>query len=90
MGDQLYDSLLDGLGEESIALNGHPKLRLLNTLNISIKDVVGEELLSQIPEIAASTDSACPAGSTEPSAILLAMGLSKKRALEALRLSLGR
>jgi cysteine desulfurase len=51
---------------------------------------VGEELLGHIPEIAASTGSACHAGSTEPSGILLAMGISKKRALAALRLSLGR
>ena len=88
--DQLYNNLLYGLGEELVALNGHPKLRLPNTLNISIKGVMGEELLSQIPEIAASTGSACHAGSTKPSAVLLAMGISKERALGSLRLSLGR
>jgi len=43
-----------------------------------------------MPEIAASTGSACHAGSTEPSAVLLAMGLARERALGALRLSLGR
>jgi cysteine desulfurase len=63
---------------------------LPNTLNISIKGKVGEELLKRIPEIAASTGSACHAGSTEPSAVLLAMGIPREQALGALRLSLGR
>jgi cysteine desulfurase len=43
-----------------------------------------------MPEIAASTGSACHAGSTEPSAVLLAMGLSRTQALSAIRLSLER
>ena len=43
-----------------------------------------------IPEIAASTGSACHAVSTKPSAVLLAMGLSNEQALGSLRLSLGR
>ncbi len=88
--DKLHRNILTGLGEEIVKLNGHPERRLPNTLNISIKDVVGEELLGQMPEIAASTGSACHAGSTEPSAVLLAMGLTREQALGALRLSLGR
>ncbi|MCJ7560192.1 hypothetical protein MUO79_06190 [Candidatus Bathyarchaeota archaeon] len=63
---------------------------MVYTLNISIKNVVGENLLTQTPEIAASTGSACHAGSTQPSAVLLAMGFTKEQALGALRLSLGR
>jgi len=46
--------------------------------------------LAQTPEVAASTGSACHAGSTKPSAVLLAMGLTREQALGALRLSLGR
>jgi len=88
--DRLHRNILDGLGEERVKLNGHPEKRLPNTLNISIKGIVGEELLKRIPEIAASTGSACHAGSTEPSAVLLAMGIPKEQALGALRLSLGR
>lgn len=88
--DRLYRNLLDGLGADRVSVNGHPEKRLPNTLNVSIKGIVGEELLSQIPEIAASTGSACHAGSTEPSAVLLAMGIPRERALGALRLSLGR
>ncbi len=88
--DRLQRSLVDGLGAENVNLNGHPEKRLPNTLNVSIKGMVGEELLVRIPQIAASTGSACHAGSTEPSAVLLAMGTPVEQALGALRLSLGR
>lgn len=88
--DKLYRNILDGLGEENVKLNGHPEHRLPNTLNISINAITGAELLEQIPEIAASTGSACHAGSTQPSAVLLAMGLTREQALGTLRLSLGR
>ena len=88
--DRLHRKILDGLGEEKVKLNGHPEKRLPNTLNISIKNVVGENLLALTPEIAASTGSACHAGSTRPSAVLLAMGLTREQAFGALRLSLGR
>lgn len=87
--DKLHRNLLDGLGER-VHLNGHPEKRLPNTLNVSIKGIIGEELLARMPEIAASTGSACHAGSTKPSAVLLAMGLTSELALGALRLSLGR
>jgi Cysteine sulfinate desulfinase/cysteine desulfurase and related enzymes len=87
--DQLYNRLQQALPER-IHLNGHRTERLPNTLNISIDGIVGEQLLARIPEIAASTGSACHAGTTDPSPVLTAMGLSRKRALAALRLSLGR
>ncbi len=73
-----------------VSLNGHPVLRLPNTLNVSIAGVVGEDVLHATPQIASSTGSACHEGDTEPSAVLLAMGLSRERALGALRLTLGR
>ncbi len=88
--DKLHKNLLAGSGSERVCLNGHPEKRLPNTLNVSVKGIVGEELLDGIPEIAASTGSACHAGSTEPSAVLLAMGIPREQALGALRLSLGR
>jgi cysteine desulfurase len=88
--DRLYNKLREGLGDENVKLNGHPEKRLPNTLNISIRNVIGEELLRKIPEIAASTGSACHAGSTEPSSVLTAMALTREQALGAIRLSLGR
>ncbi len=73
-----------------LKLNGHPLERLPNTLNVSFPGVDGEMLLSRTPEVAASTGSACHAGRTEPSAVLLAMGLQRDVALGAVRISLGK
>ena len=88
--DRLHAEIEAGLGKDNVRLNGHPDQRLPNTLNISIRGVVGEDLLGLLPEIAASTGAACHAGSTEPSGVLLAMGLSRDWALGALRLTMGR
>jgi len=90
---QLRDRLEQRLAEflpGSVYLNGHRSERLPNTLNISVDRVIGEEVLAATPEIASSTGSACHEGSTDPSAVLMAMGLSRERALGALRLTLGR
>jgi cysteine desulfurase len=89
---RLRDRLHDGLAARvpGLLLNGHPEQRLPNTLNLSFPGTTGEELLGRAPEIAASTGSACHAGHTEPSAVLMAMGLPSQRALGAVRLSLGR
>ncbi len=73
-----------------VHLNGHVTERLPNTLNVSVERIIGEEVLAATPEIASSTGSACHEGSTEPSAVLMAMGLTRERALGALRLTLGR
>ena len=84
--EQRLEELLPG----SIHLNGHRTERLPNTLNVSVDRAIGEEVLAATPEIASSTGSACHEGSTEPSAVLMAMGLTRERALGALRLTLGR
>ena len=73
-----------------VFLNGHMAERLPNTLNVSIEGVVGEEVLAATPDIASSTGSACHEGSTDPSPVLIEMGMSRERALGALRLTLGR
>ncbi len=88
--DELYARILGSIGKERVRLNGHPENRLPNTLNISMGGIVGEQFLSEIPEVAASAGSACHSGSFEPSEVLLQMGLSEEEALGALRLSLGR
>jgi cysteine desulfurase len=88
--DRLHALISEGLGKDAVRLNGHPQKRLPNTLNISIRGISGEELLAATPEIAASTGAACHSGSTEPSSVLLEMGISREWALGALRLTLGR
>ena len=89
MRDKLQ-KLLEQFIPGHIHLNGHRTERLPNTLNISVDGVVGEEVLAITPEIASSTGSACHEGSTDPSPVLMAMGLSRERALGAMRLTLGR
>ena len=86
--DRLHQGLATQVGQ--VYLNGHPSERLPNTLNVSFAGVEGNALLSLAPEVAASTGSACHAGRTEPSAVLLAMGVSPELALGAVRFSLGR
>lgn len=73
-----------------IALVGDAERRLPNTVNLLFPGVTGNALLAVCPDVFASTGSACHAGSDEPSAILLALGLPPERALGAVRLSLGR
>jgi cysteine desulfurase len=86
----LRDRLEQALGSAGWVRNGHATERLPNTLNTSLVGAEGEDVLGRAPTVAASTGSACHSGHTEPSAVLLAMGLARERALGAVRLSLGR
>jgi cysteine desulfurase len=63
---------------------------LPNTLNVSFPGVSGRDLLALADGLAASTGSACHAGEEEPSAVLLAMGVTPEVARGAVRISLGR
>jgi cysteine desulfurase len=85
--DRLHAALQAAVPD--LALNGHPRDRLPNTLNVSFPGCDGESLLARTPSIAAATGSACHSGRTEPSAVLTAMGLDAERALGAVRLTLG-
>src|SRR5713101_4249726 len=87
--DRLWDHLRTGL-EDRIILNGHPEQRLPNTLNVNFVGHIGAELLERVPEIAASTGSACHEGTVCLSPVLQAMGVSPKLGQGAVRLSLGR
>jgi len=84
--DRIHELLAAAL--PGLALNGHPEERLPNTLNVSIPGVLGREVLAACPEVAASTGSACHEDADYPSEVLMAMGLSKDRALGSMRLSL--
>jgi cysteine desulfurase len=73
-------------------LNGHPKKRLSNNVNISFAGVEGESLLLELDfyGIAVSTGSACSSKTLEPSHVLIALGLKPQEAHGSLRISLGR
>ena len=73
-----------------LMLVGDASHRLPNTLNVLFPGVSGQQLLASCPAVMASTGSACHAGSEEPSAILGALGIDRKVALGAVRLSIGR
>ncbi len=73
-----------------LVLNGHPQNSLPNTLNVSFPDIDASCLLEEVQEVCASLGSACHGGSREPSRVLMAMGLEPKRAMGAVRFSLGR
>jgi len=88
--DRLWEQLRAALGDR-VVLNGHPDLRLPNTLNVNIQTYLGgAELLQQIPEIAASNGSACHEGHVTLSPVLAAMGVPKQLGRGAVRLSVGR
>jgi cysteine desulfurase len=87
--DQLWDGLRERLGER-IVLNGHPQQRLPNTLNVSFVGRQGHEILASLPELAASTGSACHAGDHAISPVLAAMRVPEHIAAGAIRFSLGR
>jgi cysteine desulfurase len=74
----------------NVVLNGHPEERLPNTLNVSFPGRVGQDILSRIPELAASTGSACHAGSVELSPVLKAMKVDEHVGMGAIRFSLGK
>jgi len=86
--DRLQEQLLDHF--PWAVVNGDPSHRLPNTLSISFPGLTGNDVLAAAPRVAASTGAACHSGSTEPSSVLLSMGLSREVALGTIRLSVGR
>ena len=97
--DQNYErltSLRDRLWQRLVAEIGNPLVmhsalaeRLPNTLSVSFPGVDGHELLARIPELCASTGSACHSGVEAMSPTLAAMGISAQQARGTVRLSVG-
>jgi cysteine desulfurase len=87
--DRLWERLRAALGER-IVLNGHPEKRLPNTLSVNFVGHVGAELLQAVPQVAASTGSACHEGQVCLSPVLQAMGVPSEMGRGAVRLSVGR
>jgi cysteine desulfurase len=71
-------------------LNGHAR-RVCNSSNIGFRGVEGETLVMalDLEGIAISTGSACASGTTEPSHVLKAMGLSEEDVRSSVRFSFG-
>jgi cysteine desulfurase len=87
--DRFHEGL-KGIFGGRVTLNGHPAERLPNTLNANFVGRVGAEILAKMPGVAASTGSACHAGSVTLSPVLAAMGVPPEEGMGAVRFSLGR
>jgi cysteine desulfurase len=86
----LRDRLLEALRAKTdgMTVNGTLDARLPGNLNVSFEAIDGEALLVSLDDIAVSSGAACTAA--EPSHVLVALGLSKARALASLRFGIGR
>ena len=90
---QLRESLTRELLEvENTYLNGHPTLRLPNISNLRFSFIEGESLVLLLNDegIYVSTGSACSSMSSEPSHVLLALGLKPEDVHGSIRISLGK
>jgi cysteine desulfurase len=63
---------------------------LPNTLSVRFPGVSGNALLAGAPEVAASTGSACHAGTEQAPAAIVLMGIPPAEAIGTVRLTLGR
>jgi cysteine desulfurase len=88
--DRLEAGLLTAIPNTQV--NGSTQHRSPNTTNLRFDGVDAEALLIALDMqgIAASFGAACQSGATEPSHVLLAMGLTPAEARSSLRLSLSR
>ncbi|ULO25377.1 cysteine desulfurase NifS [Methylocystis sp. SB2] len=88
--DRLEAGVTQRIGQCQIS--GDVDNRLVNTSNIAFSDIEGEAILTHLDRagIAASTGSACTAGSTEPSHVLRAMNVREEALHGAIRFSLSR
>ena len=73
-----------------VLLNGPLEGRLQGNLNVSFEDVDGQALIQDLTSVSVSSGSACAAGSTDPSYVLMAMGRSPEQAYGSVRFGVGR
>jgi cysteine desulfurase len=89
----LRDRLQAGLARDvpGFLVNGDERLRVAGALHCAFPGVEAETLLVALDQqgVYAASGSACSSGAIDPSHVLLAMGLSRSRALSSIRCSLG-
>src|SRR5262249_35540145 len=87
----LRDRLEEGLVALGARRHGSARGRVPGTSNVAWEGVEGELVMMNLDlaGVAVSTGAACTSGSIDASPVLLALGLSRARALEGVRMSLG-
>jgi len=88
--DRLVDSLLAQL--DDVVETVPREAKIAGSAHVCIGGIESEALLYMLDDagVCASSASACASGAMEPSHVLAAMGVDKRHALGALRMSLGR
>ncbi|MBG0784285.1 MAG: selenide, water dikinase SelD [Anaerolineaceae bacterium] len=91
MRDRLHDGLKAALPENSFLLNGHPDLRLPNTLSLGFHMIEANTFLAEIGDrVAASAGAACHSDEIDLSHVLEAMHAPIDYAMGTVRFSVGR
>lgn len=87
--DRFFEIIQSSL--PAVRLNGHPVLRLPNTLSLSFPGIEATAILAELSaEVAASAGAACHANETKVSATLKSMKIPVKYAMGTIRFSTGR
>ncbi|MFN3873052.1 MAG: cysteine desulfurase family protein [Ignavibacterium sp.] len=86
--DILYKNILSSL--DFISLNGDKENRLPGNLNLLIKGIKADTLISNIRDIAFSSGATCSSESGKPSRILKAIGLDDEDSKCCIRIGVGR
>ncbi len=90
---RLRERLHDGIAAkiDQVRLNGHPDLRLPNTLSLSFYGLEANRILEEIGlEVAASAGAACHSDTVEISHVLIAMNIPEDWAKGTVRFSIGK
>ena len=85
--NRLNDRLANGI--PGLQVNGLKAARLPNTLSVVFPGVSGQDILKRVPEICASTGSACHSSALVSSPTLSAMGMSADEMSGAVRFCVG-
>jgi len=90
----LRDRLIEGIMERvpDVILTGHPVRRLPNNAHLAFADVEGESLVLSLDAVGiyCSAGAACSSGDTEPSHVLVAMGIEPRLIEGSVRFTLGK
>ena len=70
--------------------NGSLYRRVAGTSSLTLPGVDADALIANLERVYISTGSACTSGAPEPSHVLLAIGLTRDRAYDTIRIGLGR